>query len=317
MASIGCILFNYEHGGLQTDGHYEFEPLQRTLADCPRRGDLVFLCEAKSYGDKGKTGLLLAAKAISEVFDAPYVGLLGWLDRGPIPPAIFYNPQALTHLPPWYGAGSYDAYADQRNVAHFAVRAANDTDFLAGVDHWEPLSGSGRLRSAQRWGRYGYKQPKPVIFAADCNATASGPHLPQRDWQQAATHDWVNCSHKGREVNGVWEPDTDAMDHLLGRWDTTQCRRIGGAGFTAIAELAWEAGMQVSGVPRLGLDAGNGIIVPTVNDQVDIGGGLHIDWALVNEPMLRHVVPSTYQVHLPGPDGPASDHRMVTWELAF
>src|SRR6266545_5203133 len=122
--SIGCVLFNYENGGLQPHGGYDFGPLQAALADSPHRPDLIFFCEAKHYGDHGGKGLLLAANAIADRFDQPYVGLLGYMERGPLPPAIFYNPTVLALLPAWYGPGSHHDYHDQRNIAHFAARGA-------------------------------------------------------------------------------------------------------------------------------------------------------------------------------------------------
>src|SRR3982750_4474637 len=118
--SVGCILFNYESGGLK-DGYYDFEPLKAELAGSPRVPALVKLCEGKYWAERGGQGLLLAAKAISDQFGVPYIGLLGYRERGPMPPAIFYNPLVLTHVPPWHGNGSHHDFHDQRNLAHFRV----------------------------------------------------------------------------------------------------------------------------------------------------------------------------------------------------
>lgn len=207
--TIGCVLINYQNGGLQPGGGYDFAPLIAAFADSPRQPDLIFYCEAKHYADRGGTGLLLAAQAISDKFGVPYIGLLGYMERAPLPPAFFYNPNVLTLLPPWYGHGSHHDYQDQRNVAHFAVRGAAapgepDVEFMAGVEHWEPLFGASRELAARRWGRYGRKANLPGIFAADTNCTPSGPHFPQRDWALAAELDWTNASHKGREEDGKW-----------------------------------------------------------------------------------------------------------------
>ncbi len=317
--SIGCVLFNYENGGLQPSGGYDFGPLRAALAASPRRPDLIFFCEAKRYADNGGNGLLHAAKAISDQFDAPYIGLLGYMERGPMPPAIFYNPAVLTQLPPWYGHGSHHDYHDQRNVARFAVRGTAaggepDVEFLAGVDHWEPLSGPVRELAARRWGRYGRKGKLPAILAGDTNATPSGPHFAARDWALAAELDWTNASHKGREQDGTWVADTAAMDHLIGRWVDGH-GRVGGAGFSSLAELAWQMSMDCPAAARPGLLGSDGRILPTVNDEVDVGGGLHIDNVIANDLMLRHVDPGTFQIHVPPPGVRYSDHRAVSWEL--
>jgi hypothetical protein len=63
------------------------------------------------------------------------------------------------------------------------------------------------------------------------------------------------------------------------------------------------------------LDQGSPI-VPTVNEGADAGGGLLIDWLLVNDMMKPHVLAETYQVHVPDPIlPPPSDHRLVTVSL--
>jgi len=137
---------------------------------------------------------------------------------------------------------------------------------------------------------------------ADTNSSASGDHLPQRDWSAA---NYLARSRKGKRIddgttNGIWIPDTDAVDHLIGRWDATQQRRVDGSGFHAIAELAWHADPKTP-------------LLPTVNHKPDEGGALLIDWLLVNDAMRPHVIPDSYQVHVPPHDGPrSSDHRLIT-----
>ena len=77
---------------------------------------------------------------------------------------------------------------------------------------------------------------------ADTNSTAAGPHLPQRDWSAA---DYRARSHTARlqPEDGTWLTDTDAVDHLIGRWDAKPDRRVDGCEFQAVAELAWRAGV--------------------------------------------------------------------------
>jgi hypothetical protein len=136
---------------------------------------------------------------------------------------------------------------------------------------------------------------------ADTNATASGPQFPQRDWQSANHH---IRTHKGRWVDdgtpeGRWEADTEALDHLIGRWDPTSERRHEGSGYHAIAELAWLANPDF-------------VIQPSVIDKPGEGGPDLIDYLLVNDAMRPHVIDSSYHVHIPnGPPFP-SDHHLVT-----
>jgi len=166
------------------------------------------------------------------------------------------------------------------------------------VHHFEPLSGDIRLEEARRVSRYGAAQPWPVIGGGDLNGTASGKHLPQRDWMAA---EFGARSHKGmRLADGRWGPDTRALDYLIGTWDEDIQDRVDGCGFSAVAEMAWRADPSRP-------------ILPTVNENVDAGGGLLIDWILVNEAMKKHVIPDSYKVHVPDERyRPPSDHRLVT-----
>ncbi len=152
--------------------------------------------------------------------------------------------------------------------------------------------------------------------SAHTNCTPSGPHFAARDWALAAARDWTNASHKGREVDGGWEPDTEAMDHLIGRWVDGH-GRVGGAGFHSLAELAWQACRDTPAARRPGLLDHDGRILATVNDHVDAGGGLHIDNALANDLMLPYFVPDSFQIHVPPAGVSYSDHRAVSWELRF
>lgn len=318
--SVGGVLFNYEHGGLQPDGRYDFAPLVTELAEGPRVPALIKICEGKYWAERGVSGLLLAARAISDQFGVPFIGLLGYLERGPMPPAIFYNPLVLTHVPPWYGHGSHHEFQDQRNIAHFRVNGVpgpdgDDLEIVAGVDHWEPLHGPTRELAARRWGRHGRRAKLPTVLSGDTNCTPSGLHFAQRDWKFAAEHDWVNASHKGHEHDGVWVPDTAPMDYLIGRW--CDGRRVGGAGLTLLAEQAWKAHAGKPAHRRPGLLSPDGRILATVNDKVDSGGALHIDAVLANDLMLRYFDPDSLQIHVPAPGVRRSDHRMLTWEFQF
>ncbi|MFY1671262.1 hypothetical protein ACN27G_15005 [Plantactinospora sp. WMMB334] len=268
---ISVALFNYENGGRAADGTYNFTKLQAAFADVNEPPSLIFFCEAKNYRDQAGEAKYAAAEALSDELGVPYSVELGSMHRGPLPPAIFYNPNVLV-LRCWWNQDDPGAYEDQRNVARFAVResgriAEERTEFLAFVNHWEPLSGDVRLEEARRLSRYGDRQPLPVIGGGDLNATASGDHLPQRDWMAAG---FSHRSHKGiLGPDGKWGPDTRAMDYLLGTWNTETQTRQDGCGLYAIAEMAWQRNP-------------NRPILPTVNAGVDAGGGLLIDHGRFN-----------------------------------
>ncbi|GLH99874.1 hypothetical protein Pa4123_51500 [Phytohabitans aurantiacus] len=301
MARVGVALFNYEDGGRTVDGVYEFANLRRAFADVDSHPALILFCEAKNYKDHAGQAKYAAAEALSDQLGVPYVVEIGSMARGPLPPAIFYNPNVLV-LRRWWNEDDPGVYDDQRNIARFAVRgsapnAADRTEFLAWVHHWEPLSGDVRLEEARRASRTG-AQSLPVIGGGDLNATASGKHLPQRDWMAAP---YNVRSHKGVcGPDGRWGPDTRAIDYLIGVWAEDRQERRDGCGLHAVAEMAWQ------------LDRSRPIL-PTVNDGIDACGALLIDWLLVNDAMKPHVTPGSYRVHIPDPGLPyPSDHRLVT-----
>jgi hypothetical protein len=217
-------------------------------------------------------------------------------------PVVLYNPNVLVARNWWDGTDP-DEFIDRRNIGLLAVknsgptREARSTEFLAWVEHWDSRSGDVRLVQAGLMDRYGNKEPLPVIGGGDLNATAScGGHLPQRDWMAA---DYRARSHKGRQLpDDTWAADTRAVDHLIGTWRNGE--RVEGCGYHAIAEIAWRHDPSM-------------VLEPTVNHKVDEGGGLLIDWLLVNEAMHPHVIPDSYRVHVPAGGHPyPSDHRLVT-----
>ncbi|BCL14647.1 hypothetical protein [Micromonospora sagamiensis] len=142
----------------------------------------------------------------------------------------------------------------------------------------------------------------PVIVGGDLNSTASGPHLPQRDWAAAGYR--ARAQKARQHPDGTWTADTDAVDHLIGRWNPDTHRRDDGCGFHAVAELAWAANPHTA-------------LLPTVNDGINAGGSLLIDWLLANTAMRTHVDPGSYRVHVPAQRPYPSDHRLVTATLAF
>jgi hypothetical protein len=301
MTRIPVALFNYQDGGQTATGTYDFTRLQGAFAALDEAPALILYCEAKNYRDRAGEPKYAAAEALSDQLGVSYAAELGSMARGPLPPAIFYNPEVLI-LRRWWNQDDPGVYDDQRNVARFAIRdsstiAATRTEFLAFVHHFEPLSGDIRLEEARRVSRYGDAQPLPTIGGGDLNATGSGKHLPQRDWMAAT---FSHRTHKGMLGRDGWGPDTRAIDYLIGEWDEETQQRCDGCGFHALAEMAWREDPSKP-------------ILPTVNADVDAGGGLLIDWLLANNAMAPHVIADSYKVHVPEPGGPRpSDHRLVT-----
>lgn len=303
--SVG--LLNHKDGGHHNaTGRHDFHSLQNTFTNVAKL-DLLLYCEAKHYNRDAGTARYAAAEALRDVLGAPYVIEIGHMDRGPMPPAIIYDPRVLV-LRTWWRAGDPEIYRDQRNLAWFALADSHPTAagrfvFGAWVDHWDPISGEDRMPDARRIGRRrGDLQPLPVIGGMDANGTASGKHMPQRDWPVAPVSKRYG---KGMQdpLTGAWGPDTRAVDMLLGWWNEHTRAREDGYGYHAVAELAWRTDPSVP-------------LLPTVNDGVDPGGGLLVDWLMVNPAMLPYVLPDTYQVHVPPPGTvPGSDHRLVTVDL--
>jgi hypothetical protein len=302
MTRIPVALFNYQDVGFRS-GTYDFRPLQHALSEAETPA-LILFCEGRRYRSNGGEGLYWCAEALSDEFGVPYIPLPGTMRQGPMGPVIFYNPDVLIARNWWDGANP-DEFIDKRNIGRFAVRDSGPTrqtrplEFLAWVQHWDARSGDVRYVQAGLMDRYGNTERLPVIGGGDLNASASGDHLPQRDWMAA---DYRARSHKGRRrPDGTWVADTRAVDHLIGEWVDGQ--RVGGCGYHAMAEIAWRHDPTM-------------VLEPTVNTGVDAGGGLLIDWLLVNDAMRPYVDPGSYRVHVPvGAAG--SDHRAVTGALNF
>ncbi|MEV4515168.1 hypothetical protein AB0K00_40195 [Dactylosporangium sp. NPDC049525] len=297
MTQLLIATFNYQAGGYH-DGVFTMQPLQRAFADLDTPPALILLCEAKYYRRDQYRGLRLAEQALSRQLGVAYFGLLGTLSRGPIPPAIFYNADLLGKVH-WPGDEDPDVFDDQRNFGRFLVNATG-AEFGAWVAHFDPYHGCTRLREAKLLGRHGTSD-LPVIGGGDLNCTASGPHFPQRDWQHA-NHDIRQ--HKGIQIGDTgstgrgWQANTAPLDYLIGAWDPAGRCRSGGAGYHALAELAWLADPTT-------------ILQPSIVDKPGEGGPDLIDYLLVNEAMRPYVIPGSYRVHVPAESPAPSDHHVV------
>lgn len=307
MTTIDVAYLNYRNGGLRGDGKYEFDSLRQAVAPLVGRAPAVFpLCEGKRWLHKGSTGMNAACAALDDALGRPYVGQAGWHRRGEYGPAIVWDPQVL-RLVTWSGADHASNALHDRNIAEFAVRGAPGKRLKLKAVHYPFDSGTERIAEAEQDAdRAG--DDVPFALVGDLNATASGAFLPQRNWEQVPLH---KRRHKAVLVDGKWISDTRALDILIGAHDGTLVddehrviTRVNGAGFKALAELAFCAGMDSKQAFR-----------PTTNTGVDTGGALIIDWWLANPALAELFDPTSYEVHVPTGDYPTTwllDHRMVT-----
>lgn len=309
---IHCALVNFQDGGLRPvpdsdlvchRGYWDFTGLRDLFTTVHTVPDVVVVNEAREYGLYGRRALRFAARVLSDVLGRPYVGEIGWLPQGNIGPAVFHDPTRL-HLD-FFGDTDPTVYASTRNLVRAHLRGnPHTTVFQLLVDHWAYWSGPAREDHAQFVNWLG-RSPVPTLLLGDLNSTASGPHWPQRDW--SAPHPGEGIGKGRRLPDGTLVADTAALDHLIGRWDPGRGRRVHGAGFHAVPELAWRQGM-----------ARDKALIPTVNDGIDAGGGLLVDMGLLNDAWAAGLVPGTFRIHVPAGtrrEDYATDHRLSEWTL--
>jgi endonuclease/exonuclease/phosphatase family metal-dependent hydrolase len=288
-ADLNLSLLNIEAGCQRDDGSYDFARLVRAFLDDPT-ADAIFLCEAKFWHTRGQRPFHTAIQELSVLTGRPYVGQLF---AGPLGTAIIYDPTVLC-----LNATEEPYFEDKRNLAQFRLRADLTYRLNVYVEHWSYANGEQRLARAKLLAPFGASSV-PTLIAGDANSSASGPQLPDIDWNRVPIG---IRDHKGHQhADGSWHPDTRALDRLIGAWDTSTGRRVGGAGFHHIAELDPQAPNPLPA---------------TVNGD----SGLHIDYILANQALLAtaEVVPGSYQVHIPTSASPAdwpSDHRRVSCTL--
>jgi hypothetical protein len=308
---VHCALLNFERGGLSqpadTDlichrGHWDFTGLRATFSVLTTAPDVIAINEAKEWGLWGGKALRFAARVLSELFDRPYVGEIGWLPRGKSGPALFYDASRL-HLGVW-GDDDPTVHDDKRNYGLLYLRGYTDSGFAVLLDHWPYWSGDARVDRARFLSDLGRSATR-TLWVGDFNGTASGRHWPVRDW--SVVHPGEATGKGTRLPDGTFTVNTDALDHLLGRYDEERGVRFGGSGFHAIPELAWMQGM-----PR------EKALIPTVNDGVDAGGGLLIDMGLLNDAWKHGLVRDSFRIHVPAGrrrEDYDSDHRISEWTL--
>ncbi|WP_207126747.1 endonuclease/exonuclease/phosphatase family protein [Actinocatenispora comari] len=289
-------LFNYEAGGLSSDGRYDFDRLVEAFHP-GRVPHVILLNEAKYWHRRGCTPLYQATNALSAALGRPYAALLG---TSAMASAILYDPTVLTPE-----SWNEIEFADKRQLGRFVMRGSG-TRFAIIVDQWSPVDGDARLARARQLAPYGDSQ-LPVLLAGDLNCTADGQLLPQRDWTAVPEH---RRAYKGRQdVDGTWGPDTRALGLLIGGWDERTDRRETGRVWHALPDLAYAGGAPAELAYRA-----------TTNEQINTGGELVNDWMLINDVWLRAggLAGGSYQVHIPPGRTPAecpSDHRRISADL--
>jgi hypothetical protein len=296
-------LFNYESGGRVRPGTYDFSKLTEAFKDVEEAPAMILLNEAKEWHLWGHNALYRAVNALSERLGRRYTGVDGVGVRGPASmPAFIFDPQVV-RLDSW-GDNHDTVHPDKQNLAHAHIWGRSAAKFRVLIRHGNPNSGD--IREQEMREISGMRAGPPTLLGGDLNSPASGPHMPEMHWEQAT--DELRAKKAIRLPDGTYVADTRAVDFLLGEWDA----RLGGRparelGWYALAELAHASGTPAEEAFR-----------PTVNRGVDRGGGLLIDWMIVNEAWKDGLVPETYTVHVPPGDSPTSfpsDHRLVTATL--
>lgn len=304
-AQLTVALFNFENGGRYAPGRYDFTGLRRAFTGLETVPALIAINEAKEYNLWGETYGLAAAEEISRTLQRPYDMRLLPAKGGRFPSMVLFDPCVLSLV--FWGNDDDTVYPNVRSSLRFRIRGTT-TEFGVYCDQWAYFDGAERWNRAKEIDHFG-GWDVPCLLMGDFNGTASGPHVPQRSWNDAPRH---KVYHKGIQLpDGSWEPDCRALDHLLGEWtgttDDDGWHRAVGSRFVALAEIAhFEHNMPASLA-----------FCPTVNRNIDAGGALLIDWILLNQAWRDRgrLVPDTYRVHVPvgttRADYP-SDHRLVT-----
>jgi len=229
-----------------------------------------------------------AAALLSQLCDARYEISVGQIERSDHPPALLWDTQRLDLVE--YSTASTDRSLWKRNTWTLAVLDSPNDAVRVIVPHWDYASGTRRLMEAETLASH-VGGSLPVVVAGDLNSTASGPHLPHRDYTRVPVH---KRRQKGRLTAVGWVDDTRALDTLIGPWDTTTNTRHhqDGAGLYALAEHDWQQRNR------------QGVLASTTH----IEQSLLIDWILATRDV--GLVPGTYRVWEGDPAW--TDHKLIT-----
>ena len=292
MTHLVLSTYNYQDGGLQPDGTYDFAGLVAAFTD-PPVPDLIGLCEAKFWHARGRRPFHTAIKELSLALDRPFVGELF---TGPLATAVIYDPAVLC-----LDASEEPDLEDKRNLARFSLRSSPSTEVRLFVEHWSFHDGDRRLARARLLARHGI-EATPTLIVGDLNSSSSGPHLPTvfHGHIAPAVRDYRHLELP----DGSWVADTRAVDRLIGAWHEPhnhvdgEAGRRDSAGFHHLAELDPH-------LPRPFPHTGE--------------GRQHVDYILANNALLKiaTVVPGSYRVHRPAgfPPPRYSDHLRISCTL--
>ena len=285
ISELPVALINLERG---LDRGQSLHLLDQIMAPCARtRPDLIVVNEA-CWLTPRRIPEREAAHRLSRLCGARYEIITGTLERSYHPPALLWNTDRLRLTE--FSDDRSDSSRWAHNTARLVSVDDSHTDLRVIMAHFDYASGERRLIEAQTLAAQ-VRPGCPVLVAGDLNATASGPHLPTRNWSQVPTH---KRHHKSRQLpDGTFVADTRALDALIGVWDDQSDTRRGGAGLHALAETAWDQ----QGRPACGL-------APTTYSRQ----ALLIDWLLTTSDI--DLVPDTYRVW--DGDPPHTDHKLVT-----
>ncbi|MBB4935186.1 endonuclease/exonuclease/phosphatase family metal-dependent hydrolase [Lipingzhangella halophila] len=302
MTNLPLALLNIQQGW---SSDFDFTRFGDVFADVSDPPALIMINEAVQWWANLGRGKYAAALALSRMFGVHYAIEIGWLDRSDHPPALVYDTARL-QLTAWANEHSCTNTA-LRNTAEFVLAdsgkgPSDPPDLRVRLQHFHFSSATRRLAEAEILAAQA-RQDVPTIVAGDLNATASGPHLPDRDWDRVRERAPQRLRRKAWQPGGAgtpWVADTRAVDTLIGAWNPETGQREDNPGLYALAEDDWH---QRGARP-------DDTLVGTTNTRGERDGGLLIDWILRNE--LVELVPDTYRVHIPAPGRQHTDHRLVT-----
>jgi hypothetical protein len=170
-------LMNYEDGGAQPVGGYDFRPLQRAFTQAEVVPALVLYCEAKNYRFGAGEAKYAAAEALSDEMGGALRRRVGVDGSWTYAPAIFYNPNVLV-LRRWWNQddpGVYGTQRPQRWPPASASWIVTDARALTGapVDLSLPRKGSGRGCGTPRRELVSRPHSRPATTSSTCDTRRS------------------------------------------------------------------------------------------------------------------------------------------------
>lgn len=281
----------------ERSGRADLDAVMQLIGD--QRADIVGFSEAYDYHRFGRRDMFDLANRLTAAngggYMAPFVAEFAGHGNHP----ILFVDTSVVRVDEWWEPH----VPHTRSVKWGWLRArVHGIPTWLSCQHWQ-----GSLGRAPFWAHAGAMAEMgtgPAIALGDFNTTSGWDGEVPVDWDQAteATGTTHKRLHKGVKVDGKWQVDTEQMDYLL-----ADC------GWRDLGELA------------------NDSSVTTHHS----GSGLRIDRIMMSADFPGELVPGSYQVHNPitgdgrrpledgealdhgqvWPDGPLSDHKMVTAQV--